>query len=515
MVVLSIWNPKTNNYSLLYDVRARSQNWESNSRIFLALSVLIYSEHQSMKIINPKLTVIALPLLSALISSCGSDEEGAINNTNNEILVADKMTLAPVPDFITVSDITNLDLNKDGYQDLLLFRSNIYNGVYIQVLINQGDRSFVDESSTRIIGLDSSLRWIEKAYLADLNGDSLLDIVPHTDLNNNARSVYPLIQTSTGEFEVTTNQQLLDGLYNGQYFNDPADDGYLGAPIPIDADADGDTDLMVRFMENFGHETDQIHNWVLLENTTTAPDSMTFVNHGVVSSNARKGWDHTAFIYSPVITDVNGDGYDDFIYGGPKWKNNDFIDEAAPLHVYINSTNNQFVESSDEIFGGASPQYTHTRELAIADLNGDSVNDLVIANHGYDGGTYTGEHNSVLLNSVGSLVESINDSNSHDYLGFTHSLDVGDIDNDGDIDIVYVDITGQDVPYKQEIRILINDGTGGFSSSSSSDIGTPGWVSVKLIDLDNDNNLDMVLGAMYESGTTGSIIVWGDGTGAF
>jgi hypothetical protein len=75
-------------------------------------------------------------------------------------------------------DIQSIDVNKDGYQDLLLSQtSNAYEGRAIQVLIQTKTGGWVDETTTRINGLNLSDQWITFINLVDLNQDSHADIL--------------------------------------------------------------------------------------------------------------------------------------------------------------------------------------------------------------------------------------------------------------------------------------------------------------------------------------------------
>jgi hypothetical protein len=74
-------------------------------------------------------------------------------------------------------DIQALDIDGDGYQDLLLVDTrDSAIGRYIQVLINNGDATFRDETATRLTQTydDGWLRYLE---LQDLNYDGHMDFV--------------------------------------------------------------------------------------------------------------------------------------------------------------------------------------------------------------------------------------------------------------------------------------------------------------------------------------------------
>jgi hypothetical protein len=78
-------------------------------------------------------------------------------------------------------DIKAADVNGDGYQDLFISFTkwgylDAYVGRYIQVLINNQDGTFRDETSTRLPQSDNNDPWILRVHLLDLDMDGHLDI---------------------------------------------------------------------------------------------------------------------------------------------------------------------------------------------------------------------------------------------------------------------------------------------------------------------------------------------------
>lgn len=408
----------------------------------------------------------------------------------------DYTAVPAVQNYGIVTDILHADLNKDDLQDLIFIRtteSPFYQKLYLQALINTGNKSFIDQTSTYFPNIGNEWDWIQKAYMVDLNNDGLDDIVGNSAKGFSNRTLPPLIRNANGVFSITADKALL---------NTP------GGMVPIDIDSDQDVDILVYRDHNFGNPTTYRHEWTLLKNLNTSPGHTAFRSSGVVASSSRRGWDFTAFVDSPAVIDINNDGYDDFLYGGPKWKNNSFIDEKTPLYVYINTTKNTFQESSNTVFAGKVPHFAHTYQMVTGDFLNNGHQSVVVANTGYDGEPFPGERNVLLKNSgTGRLVEDKGTLSTHNYKGYTHAMAYGDIDNDGDLDIVYADIVGDDVLPNERIRILLNSGDGNFEPLHFQVDWTIGnWTAAKLVDLDNNGFPELVLGGMRKEHK--SIIYW-------
>ena len=76
-----------------------------------------------------------------------------------------------------VLDIVTVDIDGDGFQDLMMNFTAGYVGRYIQILINNGDGTFRDETETRLTQPQIGDEWMHRILLADINKDSHLDIV--------------------------------------------------------------------------------------------------------------------------------------------------------------------------------------------------------------------------------------------------------------------------------------------------------------------------------------------------
>ncbi|MEE8153828.1 MAG: FG-GAP-like repeat-containing protein [Phycisphaerales bacterium] len=77
---------------------------------------------------------------------------------------------------------------------------------------------------------------------------------------------------------------------------------------------------------------------------------------------------------------------------------------------------------------------------------------------------------------------------------YTNQLTIGDIDGDGDLDIIFANGTGFASPgAAQTQRVYINDGDGVFTDESAARLNFTGWCrGVELGDIDNDGDLDLI-----------------------
>ncbi|WP_404405075.1 FG-GAP-like repeat-containing protein [Pelagibacterium halotolerans] len=179
------------------------------------------------------------------------------------------------------------------------------------------------------------------------------------------------------------------------------------------------------------------------------------------------------------------------------------------------------------------PARVHEREGVIADFNGDGVGDLFIAAHGFDRQPFSGEQNVLLLSGPDGH-EDVSDTHLPQISDMAHGATQGDIDGDGDADILVITNHGAQniIPY-----LLINDGEGRFERQ---DIGTvldsalvdfrprnrvhrAEYTTARLIDMNADGALDLLLLARGEapadaarfSGTRHSLLLFNDGAGSF
>jgi hypothetical protein len=219
--------------------------------------------------------------------------------------------------------------------------------------------------------------------------------------------------------------------------------------------------------------------------------------------------------------DLDNDGLKDILIASALFEDDKFVDEVMPL-LWLKNTGTGFELGDKTIFPD-----THARILPfnihVADFNNDGQEDIFLPSVGYDGYPFPGEANLLLLSNSNGKYEDVSINNPNfDYLGYTHGSDIGDINNDGNIDIVTNDTCAD-----QNIsgtRILINDGKGAFTRANIKNTEAyvspatfqkfcPGW-QVALIDLNNDGYDELVMGSNALN-VKEDRIYWNDRSGEF
>ena len=226
------------------------------------------------------------------------------------------------------------------------------------------------------------------------------------------------------------------------------------------------------------------------------------------------GWFWTA-------QDFNNDGYLDYLYSGTMKPNNIEITgettggacggkrcegEMPGPTLFLGNKEGQYVLSSHLFIDNRDLSgQSLSRQNLVADFNNDGVLDLFIADHGV--GTHKGIRDSYFLSQDdGTWVES---SATHlsksNYMIFDHGGAVGDIDNDGDIDIVLTEL-------KNQLTCWINEGDGMMTYKVCGNIHA---FAIELGDMNGDGYLDLIHSGHEGGASTDTGIVLNDGNGNF
>jgi len=233
------------------------------------------------------------------------------------------------------------------------------------------------------------------------------------------------------------------------------------------------------------------------------------------------------------IADFNNDGYSDIIYIGTikpnniidiknnkmevsgRWcpNNNDCTGTYREPALFLGDADGNLTYSSWLLVDNREiPGLEGPNQILIADYNNDGVMDIYFADTGV--GNVDGQVNSYFLSQPdGTWLESSDTHLSHSsFVVWDHGAATGDIDNDGDMDVVITEIHSRQ--NRTAFWCLMNDGTGYLKKRKCGGADSYG---LELADMDGDGDLDALVGA--EENTRHHVpftgIVWNDGKGRF
>jgi len=196
-------------------------------------------------------------------------------------------------------------------------------------------------------------------------------------------------------------------------------------------------------------------------------------------------------LFGIVAGDLNGDGKPDLAttdFGVP-W-------EPKTVNVLLGNGDGSFQPSADYRVAGVPAA------IAIADLNHDGVADLVTADWAQFGA-------DILLGNGDGTFQSttvVNMANST--YNNTYGIAVGDLNGDGIPDLVAANLIGQSAG---AIGIAMGNGDGTFAPATYLQDGGNGPFQVLLADLNGDGRLDIVAANIYDASVS-VLLGNGDGT---
>ncbi len=334
------------------------------------------------------------------------------------------------------------DLNGDGFVDLVV-------GGKSGEIYWYEDRSQAGTWTRHVVTSGSLGSWSTDAECADLDRDGDLDLVV-SDKHNYVR---------IGWFE---------NLGGGSAFTWHPIGGPWAHDIEVaDFDLDGDVDIITRRQDGEGGVIELWRN-------DPGGNAWTHHTYNLPSLSYGEGLTHA---------DLDGDGDPDVVMGRYWYENpGDPWSQGLIQHEY-------------------SPATTHLANLAfVADVNGDGRLDVITTPSEPAAGTgRTSWHRAPINPKSSAWTDMVLESGIETV---THSLAAGDVDLDGDVDVMTAEMHQGADP--DEVRIYLNtDGVGGGWSKMVLYQG--GSHGVRLIDAGGDGDLDL-FGANWT--TTQRVDLW-------
>ncbi|MCP4358965.1 MAG: hypothetical protein GY796_13175 [Chloroflexi bacterium] len=360
----------------------------------------------------------------------------------------------------TSTNITGLaaaDLDNDGDADLATARDNTTTGGEYEIAAWQNDLPHRNAPWSTIgnnFGTGTDDTW--QNVLADLDGDGDLDL---TATNQNQQDVVYL-NDGDGTFDTTS------------YNFGTGSDGSQGLAVG-DVDNDDDLDLVV---VSFGQQ-----DVVYLNDGDGTFDTISH-NFGPASGTV-------AYTARVTLGDLDNDGDLDIAVIGD-----------AGDRVHLNDGDGTFDTTSYTLTAAGGTG----RALVMGDLDGDGDVDIAVGN-----ASVSGSQNIILLNDgTGHPFDTLS-NNFGTGSDRTRALALGDVDNDGDLDLAVGNISGGSGP--QNV-VYLNDGDGTFDTTSYNfGTGSDEMQWLAMGDVDGDGDLDL---AASNNGQQ-NVVYLNDGDGTF
>lgn len=368
-----------------------------------------------------------------------------------------------VPDGLAVADV-----NGDGNPDLVVANSCAGgsggtcagNGA-IGILLGNGDGTF---QSPQV--LQTAAYYAGSAAVADLNGDGNPDIVVTDEC------------ASTDECEGVVAVFLGSG---GGNFLPPQyclTGGYVAASVTVaDVDGDGKPDVVIANRGvNISDDSGLVS--VLRGNGDgTLQDAQTYNSGGIFADRV-------------AVADVNKDGHPDVVVLNQCTTNTGCNDASdSSVGILLGNGNGTFQAAQVYDSGGILPV-----AMTIADVNGDSYPDLIVANRYQAGGDSFANGSVAVLMGTGD--GAFHTAHTYNSMGNSaQSVAVADVNRDGKPDVLVSNFTLNGIDWSSDsVAVMLGRGDGSFQAAPTY---SPSRVlqsnSAAMADLNGDGKTDLVV----------------------
>ena len=378
--------------------------------------------------------------------------------------------------------VTVADVNGDSKPDLLVAsycaNGSNCNGT-VGVLLGNGDGTFQTPVSYSTGGLNAY-----SVAVADVNDDGKPDLLVTNDSAVSSAGIGVLgVLLGNGDGSFQTAMSYASG---GEHARSVA---------VVDVNGDGKPDLLVA---NISDGNDGGGLGVLL-----GSGDGTFQAAPVYSSGGGSG------ATSVTVADVNGDGKPDLIVASFCTGGVITICPTGVVAVLPGSGDGSFPTAVVYNSGGVGAS-----SVAVADVNGDSKPDLIVANQCISSSSCNNSSVGVLLgNGDGTFQSAVSYSLSED----SPTVAVADVNGDGKPDLIVTNDCGTTCT-KGGIGVLLGNGNGTFQTAVSYSTGGLDTYAVVVADVNGDGKPDLLVGNQCtdidcsSNGDVGVLLGNGDGT---
>lgn len=350
------------------------------------------------------------------------------------------------------------EFNGDGVTDIAAITVeardlSYYETSKVHLFLGNGDGTFSD--GTAGISPNEFDGWPEWIRVADFDGDGFDDFILTTPglctsfcarlyLNDGAGNLAPATMTFTDSMgDYTADQVTWDKTANGEL--------YRSEDLPVDIllgdiDNDGDPDLFTPTQQDGAMGT--------FLNISTPGNVHFDVKFSHTASGPYSGNSDYPQMKNGVLADFNGDGYPDVV--GSNAISGD--ESTVAVHAFINDGTGIFNLDDDRTSTGV----VHSRQWLAADIDNDGIEEVFIADHGYDAGSYPGAPNLLLVNDGSGMLIDEAASRLDSRSTYTHGASFGDIDDDGDLDLF---LNQNNTVAESAKHLWLNDGNGNFTAT--------------------------------------------------